>query len=288
MKSHFIRRNNNVHSQSFAVKHDRLPHFLKLWHHHQELELVMILQGKGTRFIGDSIEPFGPGDLVLLGDFLPHKWQNDPSYFESRGLIAEAIIIHFEKSFLANALDQTFELKGLSSMIQASSRGIDFRGKVKKEAGERLWKILRTPPGLERLILLLNLLKVLSEEKDITYIASQGYAQTARETDIKLKKANDYIMNHFQSDIRLGDVAELLNMNKAAFCRYFKKATEKNFSAYLNEIRIGFACKMLQSGDSKSVAEICYESGFNNLSNFNQRFKKLTGYSPTNYIKLSK
>lgn len=288
MKSHFIRRNNNVHSQSFSVKHDKLPHFLKLWHHHQELELVSILQGRGTRFIGDSIGTFGPGDLVLLGDFLPHKWQNDPEYFENKGLVAEAIIIHFEKNFLANALDETVELKGLSKIIQASGRGINFKGAVKKEVKEALWGILKTPPGIQRLLLLLNLLKILSEEKEIEYLASPGYGGTAYEKDIKLRKVNDFIMNNFQSDIGLEDVAGRLGMNKAAFCRYFKKATEKNFSSYLNEIRIGYACKMLQGGSSKSIAEICYESGFNNLSNFNQRFKKVTGYNPTSYIKLSK
>lgn len=85
MVSHYIRRNNAIHRQSFSVVHNKGPHFLNLWQHHQELELVLILQGKGIRFIGDSIEPFVPGDFILLGEDLPHKWQNNPEYFQGKG-----------------------------------------------------------------------------------------------------------------------------------------------------------------------------------------------------------
>ena len=286
MKSHYIRRNNNVHGQSFSVKHDILPHFLKLWHHHQELELVLVLQGTGTRFIGNSIEPFEPGDLVLLGDYLPHKWQSDPEYFQNNGLITEGIIVHFERSFLHDALGKTVELKGIEKLIDSAQGGIVFRGETKAVAKDHLTNILKTSPGLQRLILLLDLLRIMTNERDIEYITNPGYVNTFNTRDIKLRKVNDFVMNHFQSQISLEEVADEVNMNKSSFCRYFKKAAEKNFSNYLNEIRIGYACKLLQADTNRKIAEICYESGFNNLSNFNQKFKQQTGLTPSAYSRM--
>ena len=288
MNSHFIKRNNKVYSQSFSVRHAVLPHFIKLWHHHQELELVLILRGKGTRFVADSIEPFGPGDLVLLGDFLPHKWQNNPEYFEDKGLSVEGIIIHFEKSFMADALKETPEFKSLHYLVQSSARGMHFKGVSRKMAPERMRKILDTPPGLERIIGLIDFLRILAEEKEFDFIASPGYINSVHENDGKLRMVNDYVMNNFQSQISLNDIADKISMNKTAFCRYFKKATNTNFSAYLNEIRIGYACKLLQAEDNATIARVCYESGFNNLSNFNQKFKQFMGLTPSQYVKNTK
>lgn len=288
MKSHFIKRNNKVYSQSFSVRHDKLPHFLKLWHHHHELELVWVLKGEGTLFIGDSMEPFGPGDLVLLGDYLPHKWQNDPEYFEEKGKIAEGIIIHFEKNFLSNAINETVEFRCLSNLLRSSGRGIRFLGTSKEEAPKRISKLLDTPPGLDRMIYLLDMLRILASENELDFITSPGYKDSIYEKDVKLKKVNNYVMNHFQSQIRLCHVADEVCMNTAAFCRYFKKVTNMTFLNYLTEIRIGYACKLLQGDDHATIAGICYESGFNNLSHFNQKFKQHTGQTPSTYMKFLK
>ncbi len=288
MVSHFIKRNNQVHSQSFSVRHARQRHFLKLWHHHQEMELVYILKGKGMRFVGDSIEPFYSGDFVLLGDELPHKWQNDPEYFKSKDLEAEAIIIHFEKDFLANALQDTIELRPIGELLSAADRGIRFKGKVNREMPHLLKQILKTPPGLNRFLQLLNILRLLTNEKAYTFITSPGYSNSVYEKDVKLKKVKDYVMNNFQTAISLKDIADEVSMNKAAFCRYFKNSTSMTFSAYLNEIRIGYACKLLQANTQDTIAKICFESGFNNLSNFNIRFKEVIGRTPTEYIKLTR
>jgi len=285
MVSHFIKRNNKIHSQSFSVRHAKQPHFLKLWHHHQEMELVLILKGKGMRFVGDSMEPFGPGDFVLLGDQLPHKWQNDLEYFSGSGLEVEAIIIHFEKHFLANALEETVEFSTLYNLLEISERGIRFTGNTNKRAEKLLRKIVGTAPGFKRLILLLDLLGLLAHTKEYNLITSSGYINSVYEKDIKLKKVKDFVMNHFQMPIGLDEIAGEIGMNKTAFCRYFKKATGITFFTYLNEIRIGYACKLLQ-GSNDTIAKIGYESGFNNLSNFNQKFKQFTGRTPSSYLRM--
>lgn len=288
MKSHFIRRNNKVYSQSFSVKHEKLPHFLNLWHYHQELELVFILKGEGTRFIGDSIEPFKPGELVLLGDYLPHKWLNKPEYFKGKDLITEGIIIHFEKYFLANAINETIEFSCIQQLIEESKRGILFgdSDEILVNVALKLKEIVLIEPGLERMLKLLDVLRILANDKEKKFITSTGFINSVYDKDVKLRKVNEYVMNNFQAEISLKDVAEEVCMNTTAFCRYFKKATNKNFSTYVNEVRIGYACKLLQNNEHKTILEICYGSGFSNLSNFNHKFKLLTGYTPTAYVKM--
>jgi len=244
------------------------------------------LQSRGIRFIGDSIEPFVPGDFILLGEDLPHKWQNNPEFFQNKGLAAEAIVIHFEKTFLSNALEETVELKSIRDLINSSQRGIIFKGNSQTLAPVKLKEILKVSPGPRGLVLLLDLLRILSDEKEVEFITNPGYKASHFSKDAKLLKVNSYIMNNFQKPIRLEDVAFEVNMNKSSFCRYFKRTTQKGFSHYLNEIRIGYACKLLQVSKQRKIAEVCFESGFNNLSNFNDKFKQLTGYTPSKYSQL--
>lgn len=286
MVSHYIRRNNAIHRQSFSVVHNKVSHFFNLWQHHQELELVLILQGKGIRFIGDSIEPFVPGDFILLGEDLPHKWQNNPEYFQDKGLTAEAIVIHFERTFLSGALEHTIELKKINHLIDSAQRGIIFKGYSKALAAGKLQEILNISPGPQRLVQLLDLLRILSEEKEVEFITKPGYKASHLSKDAKLLKVNSYIMNNFQHPMTLENVAQEANMNKSAFCRYFRRTTQKSFSHYLTEIRIGYACKLLQVSKQRKIAEVCFESGFNNLSNFNDKFKQHTGYTPSDYAQL--
>ncbi len=106
-----------------------------------------------------------------------------------------------------------------------------------------------------------------------------------RETNDRLGRVHEYIMNNFNRDISLTDVADIALMNKSAFCRYFKKATKKSFSQYLNEIRIGYACKLLQERTDTTISEIAFQVGYNNLSNFNRQFKIITGYAPKAYLR---
>lgn len=286
MISHYIRRNNAIHRQSFSVFHTRNSHFVNVWQHHQELELVLIVQGKGIRFVGDSIEPFGPGDFILLGEDLPHKWQNNPEHFQNKGLIAESIVIHFDKNFLNGALDHTVEFKSIKDLCAASQRGIEFKGYSKTIAPVKLQEILNVSPSAQGLIQLLDLLRILSVEKDIEYITKPGYKVSNFSNDARLLKVNSYIMNNFQNPITLEDAANEVNMNKSSFSRYFKRTTQKGFSHYLNEIRIGYACKLLQVSKKRKIVEVSFESGFNNLSNFNDKFKQHTGYTPSDYAQL--
>ena len=274
---------SNLQNNSFSISYDNYPYFLKIWHYHTELELVVLLESTGTRFIGDSVEKFDKGEIVLIGKNLPHMWQNDDVYFEtSSTLKAEAIAIHFKDNFLGDTFFQNPEMKHIADLLERASYGVKFEGK-NEETIEKI-KELSTYDGFKKIIQFLQILSELSNRKDYRLLSSSGFLDTFKKSDNKnLYKPYEYIFNNFNKSISLNDVAKVANMNPSSFSRFFKRVNRKTFSKYLNEIRIGYACKLLME-NKYSITAVCYESGFNNVSNFNRQFKTITGVSPTEYL----
>lgn len=283
MKLHFIDR-SNLEENSFTIKHNVYPNFLKIWHYHPELELVLILKSTGTKFIGDSIEKFQVGEVILIGENLPHMWLNEKSYFEENSnLIAEAIAFHFKKDFLGSEIFQAPEFKGIKLLIDNAKFGIKFK-KINPEIKTRMLKLSQLS-GFKRLQEFLQILSDLSKHKDIKFLSSTGFLNTFKKTDNNtLDKTYAYIFKNFTNQITLDDVASIANMNTSSFSRFFKRVNRKSFNEYLNEIRIGYACKLLIE-HQYNITRICYESGFNNISNFNRQFKKIMGQSPSKFLK---
>lgn len=282
MKPTLIDRSSRQ-DKSFTITRHQYPHFLKTWHFHEELELVYIIESYGTRFIGDSIEKFQPGELVLIGSNLPHLWRNDKVYFENCGeLTAEAIVIHFRRDFAGEKLIDTPEMKSIRELIDLSEQGIKYSNSYADEI-RPLLETMVNEKGFEKLILFLRLLKRLSDETDIRMLSSQSNTFSFQKNkNRRLDPVYHHIMTNFKDKIRLEEVASLANMNSSAFSRYFKKVNKKSFCTYLNEVRIGYACKLLLEGQL-TISEICFASGFNNISNFNRQFKKHINFSPTEY-----
>jgi len=264
-------------------RHD-FQHFLKLWHYHEELELVCIEKSEGTRFIGDSIDRFEAGDLLLIGSNLPHMFQNDPVYFEAESTArAVAHVIHFHPRFLNTDLSSIPEFMQVDQMLKDAVLGIRFSKKAAKAVREDIAKINELN-GAPSMLSLLSILNRLSQDAYST-IASPGFvSQFEGVSDARLGQVYDYVMNHFQEKISIEEVADLVNMNKASFCRYFKRITQKTFTDFLNDIRIGFACKMLLE-NQMSILEVCYYCGYNNVSHFNRQFRKKMKLSPSDYQK---
>ncbi|MFD2828273.1 AraC family transcriptional regulator [Leeuwenhoekiella polynyae] len=270
---------------SFTISHTLDRHFLKIWHYHPELELVLILESTGTRFIGDSISKFNPGELVLLGPNLPHMWLNDPVYFkeENKELQAEAIAIHFKQNFLGTDFFSRPEMRIPARLLQAAQRGLVFEN-IPKEILHQL-KNLKNLEPFERSLSLLQLLKelVTLEHNALT---SAGYMSEAYNTGVgNFDKVYEYLYKNFRETISLDDVAALIPMNPSAFSRLFSKFHKKSLMRYLNEIRIGFACRLLMEPHER-VSEIGFASGYNSLSNFNRQFKKVTGKTPKEYAEI--
>ena len=273
-------------NQSFLVKKLQEPFFDPNWHFHPHYQLFTVIKGTGTRFIGDDIRHFEEGDTVFLGPNMPHLWRSDRNYFEKESLLkTEGIVVYFKEDFLGNDFFEKPEMFDIKSFLKNSERGLDLTGTLGEEMVRDLKELLGLT-GFEGISKLLNILHKLSVTNDYQYISSSNYTNTHKisETE-RMRIVHEYVLKHFKENINLSTVASLSNMTEAAFCRYFKSRTNKTFSDFVKEIRIGNACKMLQD-ENKSISQTCYESGYNTVSNFNNQFKSLKGVSPLQYQKL--
>ena len=273
-------------NQSFLVKKLQEPFFDPNWHFHPHYQLFTVIKGTGTRFIGDDIRHFEEGDTVFLGPNMPHLWRSDRNYFEKESqLQTEGIVVYFKEDFLGNDFFEKPEMFDIKSFLKNSERGLDLMGTLGEDMVSDLKELLGLT-GFEGISKLLNILHKLSITNDYQYISSSNYTNTHKisETE-RMRIVHEYVLKHFKENINLSTVASLSNMTEAAFCRYFKSRTNKTFSDFVKEIRIGNACKMLQD-ENKSISQTCYESGYNTVSNFNNQFKSLKGVSPLQYQKL--
>lgn len=285
MKPQLLKRNRKDYIESISYRHTVEDHFLDLWHYHEELELVYVVQSSGNFFVGDGIERFEAGTLVLLGENLPHGWFNEQKYFKEPGTYkAESIAIHFSYDFLKTNLKNIPEFLPIAQLMERSKVGIQFIGAERRVVMEALVD-MQEQDEFQRLLSFLQILRWLSEDEHYKTLSSAGYVKMFRETNDRLGRVHEFIMNNFHRDISLAEVSKIALMNKSAFCRYFKKATKKSFSQYLNEIRIGFACRILQEKESTAISEVAFEAGYNNLSNFNRQFKLIMDCTPTEYLK---
>lgn len=270
--------------QSFQIRKDIRPNFYSSWHYHEELELTLILKSSGTRFIGDSIQQFSAGDLVLVGENVPHVWKNDDSYHqESSNKKAEAIVIHFLKNFAGDGFFDLPEMSKIKTLINEAKRGILFGGKIKHMLAERI-KALTGKSSFDQLIGLLELLNIMAHTNDYQKLSTLDFSSSfsSNTNSDPINRIYEYIIEHFRADISLGKVAQMAHMTPTAFCRYFKSRTRKTYTQFLNEIRISFACRLLMEG-KKEVSQVCFDCGFNNLSYFNRQFKKIKNETPSSY-----
>ena len=283
MQAQYFKLPKQFH-QSISVRTDRLPYFYSDWHYHPELELVYILKGEGTRFVGDNIDRFESGDLVLLPANLPHVWKSDEEYFkpESKKMVA-AIVIHFQVDFLGSQIWSVPELKTINKLLETSASGISFH----IPSGHPVKKLLLNIPGLspfDRLLMLLTILNLLSTIEEKKSLSGIAYIENCLQNKSeRLDKINNFIINNFKNDIQIEQIAAIANMTVASICRYFRKKTRKTLTEFINEVRIGYACKLLIDGEY-SISEICYQCGYNNPSYFNRQFKKITTINPSQYL----
>lgn len=283
MKLHLLDR-SSISNSSFTTKVNEYPYFLKIWHYHPELELVVILKSEGTCFVGDSIEKFEVGDVVLIGKNLPHMWLNDENYFnQDKDESAKAIAIHFKQNYLGESFFETPEMMHLLELFDRSKCGLKFLN-VGNELIDEIQEMLEMK-GFQKTISFLIILDKLAKHKDIKKLASDGFVNSFKAAKSKIQdNVQAYIFKNFNREIKLEEAANIAHMNVSAFSRYFKRVNKKTFSRYVAEIRIGYACKLLMEKRS-NIAAVCYESGFNNISNFNRQFKLVMNCTPSAYLK---
>lgn len=283
MQPQFIKVPNSPDT-SFLIRDMKVPYFYNPFHFHPELELTFIIHGTGTRFIGDNIDYFCQGDLVLVGPNLPHLWKNDKVYYEDEGLNSHAIVIQFKEDFLRNEFGELPEMAQIKSLLASSEQGLKIFGQTQHKIAKRMLAMLKQSP-IERIASLLMILSTIAASREYELLSSPGFAKAYNNSKADMERINRvyaYVIENFSEDINLNDIARVANLSPTAFCRYFKSCTNKTFSAFLLETRLNYACKLLVN-DARNITQVSFEAGFNNLSYFNRQFKKFTGISPLQY-----
>lgn len=282
MKPHLLKVSLTPES-SFNIIQRRGIDFYNQWHFHPEIELIYVHKGRGTRFIGTDVHRFEPDELFLFGSNLAHMWRCDPEYFrEDSKLKAEVTIIYFHHDFLGDKFFNIPELKNIESLLEKAKQGIKITGTTKTVVKELINK-LQEVKGLEKITTLLTILEKIAASKEKKYITPVRQQVTIDQSEAtRLNKVFQYVSDNFLQKITLSEIASVANLSAKAFCRYFKSKTGKTFYDYLLEVRVAHACHLLLEKDM-SIYEVCYDCGFNNLSNFNRYFKKIMGKTPTDY-----
>jgi AraC-like DNA-binding protein len=275
-----VERNARPAASSFVWKRRRDPRFDFSWHFHPEVELTLILRSRGRRFVGDHLEPYGDGDLVLLGPELPHTWHSDPG---RRGP-HEAVVVQFPLGFLGPGFLERPELGPVRGLLRRAARGLSFSGEAQRTAARRLVEMGALAP-LPRLRALLEVLEILSRARGARPLSSAGFASAARKEDVeRIDRVLRFLAERFTEEVSLPQAARAVPLSVPAFSRFFKRRTGKTFVRYLTELRVGHASRLLIETD-RTVSDIAFSSGFNNLSNFNRRFREVEGMSPRDYRK---
>lgn len=246
------------------------------WHYHPQYELTLINDSRGRRFVGDHIDDYAAGDLVLIGPNLPHTWCSDE---DDAAREHRATVVHFDHDFLGRRFFDVPEMTRLAQMLERARRGLRFKGDICGHVAEMLASMLMTD-GHVRLFTLLTALGHLSMTSTFDTLASEGYIPSARSHDRqRVDAVCGFLNEHFTGSIDQAKVAKMVRMNPAALSRFFRKATGRTMTAYINELRVGRASRLLIETD-RTVLEVCYASGFNNAANFNRQFARLKGCSP--------
>ncbi|MDR7130907.1 AraC-like DNA-binding protein [Algoriphagus sp. 4150] len=285
MKPHFHKVPSTSES-SFSVRHDKKPNFGTLWHFHPELELHYIIKGEGTQYIGDTVSSFSGGDLILLGENLPHTWRCSEKYFRGDPKEeVEAFVLQFLPTCFGKDFLELPETQAISALYETAKKGMIIHGKTKEKLAQTLHEIVNAS-SLERIIHLLKILQILGATSEFETI-SPGYANShlANVSEMhRLEKIYTYVLAHYREEISLELISSIANLSVSSFSRYFKKMTNKTFFEFLIEIRISNVCRALVD-DKLPIEVICYDCGFNNVSNFYRHFRKVTGMTPFAYKK---
>lgn len=270
-------------SHAFVAKQLKEPIFDPNWHFHSEYQLFMVLKGGGTRFIGDNVKPFKPGDITFTGPDLPHLWRSDQETpMENTTNHCEGIVVYFNENFIGKSLLQKQETIRIRQLLKKSLRGLDVTGKTRKKIQKMLSKLL-VLKGFDGVLELLKILNILSQTNELEPLASPGYTNSLKEGDTeRMNKVYAFVMQNFRQKMAVSELGELTSMTPTSFSRYFRVHANKTFSEFVSEIRIGHACKLLIE-KKLSASQACYESGYRTLSNFNRQFKALTQQTPSEY-----
>tara|TARA_B110000967_G_scaffold13172_1_gene12683 strand:- start:450 stop:1289 length:840 start_codon:yes stop_codon:yes gene_type:complete len=249
-------------------------------HQHDEIQISFIEKGTGTLLVGDTISSFAENDIFILGSNLPHAFKSDKNGSEK----SKMLTLFFTETSFGESFFKLNELAEINYLFSKSLQGLSLTSN-KTEIIKNFLK-LKNASKLARFILFLEILKMVSEAISIplsTFVDTKKYSDTEGK---RMRNVFDFTIENAHQKISLEDIANIANMTKNAFCKYFKKRTNKTYINFLTEVRIENACKLLKSDKDVSINEIAYKVGFNNISNFNRKFKEVKKMTPISYRNL--
>ncbi|MGM9736309.1 MAG: helix-turn-helix domain-containing protein [Candidatus Cryptobacteroides sp.] len=255
-------------------------------HRHREFELNFIEHGAGVRrIVGDSVEEIGEYELVLVGsEGLEHVWEQGNCHSKD----IREITIQFSDDLLSSSLLAKSQFATIRQMLSKAEHGLAFPVSAIMRVYSTLDTLATEQEKFVQFLKFLYILYELSIADDAKVLASSSFANTSRNKESRrVQKVKQYINDHYAEQLRLADLADLAGMSPVAFSRFFRMRTNRTLSDYIADIRLGFAARMLVD-TTKNISEICYECGFNNLSNFNRIFKAKRGSTPREFREMYK
>ena len=265
------------------VKKIYKPYFDHPFHFHKLCELTWIEKSHGKLIIGDYVGNFSEGEIVLSSPELPHLWKCDAAYYKnSKDLYTKAVGLYFPVDLINRITDETAINNNYNKLIQNAERALRFYGETRKTVNNKMRELVEAG-GLLQLSIFLEIIDILSWSVEYEFLASLGYRKSSNLNDIeRFNEVDQFLLSNFQRDIKLEEVAGICNMAPNSFCRFFKQKTQKTFTQFLNELRIGHAKKLLQN-ENYPIKDICYECGYNNPVNFFNFFRQIVKQTPKQF-----
>jgi AraC-like DNA-binding protein len=255
------------------------PNPLVRWHYHEEYELHLIVQTRGKVFVGDYIGHFEPGHLVLTGPRLPHNWIS--ADVPSEGVALRDMVLQFSDEPLRRAAELISDLREALPLLERARLGVEFFG-ISERARERITRI-KSLHGLKRFSEFLQFIGELADCTDYRLLSSMPLQSFDDDhTLAQISGIVDYITENCTQAFSMAELSKRVGMSESQFSRYFRRATGNTFTDFVNRLRITRACQLLMDTD-RYITNVCYDSGFNNVANFNRRFLEIKGMTPKEF-----
>jgi len=277
---------SSIH-HSVLVEEDISSRMFSYLHKHEEMQMTLILKGEGTALIGHEPVDYAPSTVFLIKGGIPHVFKSKPEYFNSEVTnAAHAIHIYFNYKRIMGSLNNLPEFTHIKTVMDRLDNGLLINRKDQSSIAHKILAI-KNEAGINRFTKFISLLDFICEKSSVHHhIASSNLNITFDTQDgAKWNKVYRYVLTHYTDDITLKDIAEVANLTPQAFCKYFKKRTRKTFSSFLNEMRIKEAISQMTGDDFLGISQTAYSTGFKSAVHFNRTFKKVTGASPSGYLK---
>ncbi|MBI3220988.1 MAG: AraC family transcriptional regulator [Bacteroidetes bacterium] len=272
-------------AEAFRFQEDVSAHFYDQLHQHPELQVMLILKGEGTLVAGDYLGRFEANDLFIIGSEQPHVFRNDEAYYQKSKSKknVHAISLYFHQQYVGDWFWNLAEMKGVRDFFKTSSRGFRVTGTTKEKLIHLILNV-KNKTGLDRLQVFIELFQVLTHSRQLKSLSvTAPYVVNQPAEGKRMNAILQFTFKESNRKIYLEEVAEIAHLSTEAFCRYFKMRTQKTYTTFLNEVRVSNACRLLMNQEM-SIQDVCFQSGFTNISNFNRIFKRVTGKSPSTYL----